>query len=93
MSTTAVELSNPMPTAKQAKEMVALAEAEMASEALRQKEKADAEKKALIDKLSKPSGISEQEALKRAAETRPARGQERLDRGGGLPLSQRAVHG
>ena len=48
--------------------MLALAEAEMASEALRQKEKADAEKKALIDKLSKPSGISEQEALKRAAE-------------------------
>ena len=68
MSTTAVELSNPLPTAKQAKELVALAEAEMASEALRQKEKADAEKKALIDKLSKPSGISEQEALKRAAE-------------------------
>jgi hypothetical protein len=68
MSTTAAELSKPMPTAKQAREMLALAEAEMASEALRQKEKADAEKKALIDKLSKPSGISEQEALKRAAE-------------------------
>jgi hypothetical protein len=49
-------------------EMLALAEAENASEALRQKKKADAEKKALIDKLSKPSGISEQEALKRAAE-------------------------
>jgi hypothetical protein len=47
--------------------MLALAEAEMASEALRQKKKADAEKKALIDKLLKPSGISEQEALKRAA--------------------------
>jgi hypothetical protein len=57
-----------MPTAKQAMEILALAEAENASEALRQKKKADAEKKALIDKLSKPSGISEQEALKRAAE-------------------------
>jgi hypothetical protein len=68
MSTTAAELSNPLPTAKQAMEMLALAEAEMASEALRQKKKADAEKKALIDKLSKPSGISEQEALKRATE-------------------------
>jgi hypothetical protein len=68
MNATAVELSNPLPTAKQAKEMVALAEAEMASEALRQKEKADAEKKALIDKLLKPSGISEEEALKRAAD-------------------------
>jgi hypothetical protein len=48
--------------------MLALAEAENASEALRQKKKADAEKKALIDKLSKPSGISEQDARTGAAE-------------------------
>lgn len=40
MSTTAAELSNPLPTAKQAMEMLALAEAEMASEALRQKKMA-----------------------------------------------------
>ena len=68
MSTTVAELSNALPTAKQAMEMLAQAEADKASEALRHKEKADAEKKALIDKLSKPSGISEQEALKRATE-------------------------
>ena len=49
-------------------EMLAEAEAEKASEALRQKERADAEKRALIDKLLKPSGVSEQEALKRATE-------------------------
>jgi hypothetical protein len=66
MSTTVAELSNSLPTAKQAKEMLAQAEAEKASEALRQQQRADAEKKALLDKLSKPSGISEQEALKRA---------------------------
>ena len=48
-------------------ERLALAEAKKASEALRQKEKADAQKKALLDQLSKPSGISEQEAFKRAA--------------------------
>ena len=40
---------------------------EKASEALRQKQKADAEKKALIDKLLKPSGISEEDALNRAS--------------------------
>lgn len=68
MSTTVAELSNPLPTAKQAMEMLAQAEAEKASEALRHKKKADAEKKALIDKLSEPSGISEQEAVKRATE-------------------------
>jgi hypothetical protein len=68
MSTTVAELSNPLPTAKQAMEMLAQAQAEKASEALRHKKKADDEKKALIDKLSEPSGISEQEAVKRATE-------------------------
>lgn len=92
MSTTAAELSNPLPTAKQAMEMLALAEAEMASEALRQKKKARREE-----------GVDRQavEALwhfrvggaQARGRNRPARGQERLDRGGGLPLSQRAVHG
>src|SRR5512132_4541527 len=67
MSTTAAELSNPLPSAKQAMEKLALAEAEKARDALRQKEKADADKTALIDQLSKPSGISEEGALKRAA--------------------------
>jgi hypothetical protein len=67
MSTTAAELSSLVPSAKQAMEKLALAEAEKARDALRQKEKADAEKKALVEKLSKPSGVSEEEALKRAA--------------------------
>ena len=60
-------MSDLLPTATQAREKLALAEAEKASEALRRKEKADAEKKALIDQLSKPSGVSEEEAFKRAA--------------------------
>jgi hypothetical protein len=64
MSTTAADL---VPTAKRAMEKLALAEAEKAREALHQKEKAEAEKKALLDRLAKPSGISEQEALERAA--------------------------
>ena len=60
-------MSDLLPTAMQAREKFALAEAEKASEALRRREKADAEKKALIDHLSKPSGVSEEEAFKRAA--------------------------
>ena len=56
-----------LPTAKQAMEKLAFAEAEKMRDDLRQKEKAEAEKKALIEKLSKPSGISEEEALKRAS--------------------------
>jgi hypothetical protein len=61
------ELSKLLPSAKQIMEQVALAEAEKASEAMRQKAKADAEKKALIDRLTRPSGVSEEERLKRAA--------------------------
>lgn len=64
MSAAAADL---LPSAKQAMEKLALAEAEKASEALRQKERAEAEKKALLDRLSKPSGVSDEEALKRAA--------------------------
>ena len=67
MDTTAAEPSNRLPTATQAREKLALAEAEKAKEALRQEERADAEKKALIEELSKPSGVSEEEAFKRAA--------------------------
>jgi hypothetical protein len=54
-------------SAKQAMERLAVAKAEKANEELRQKQMADAEKKALIEKLSKSSGISDEEAIKRAA--------------------------
>jgi hypothetical protein len=67
MSPAADKLSNLLPTAKQVMEKVALAEAEKASEAMRQKAKADAEKKALVDRLTKPSGVSDEQALKRVA--------------------------
>jgi hypothetical protein len=67
MSPAADKLSNLLPTAKQVMEKVALAEAEKASEAMRQKAKADAEKKALIDRLTRPSGVSDEQALKRVA--------------------------
>jgi hypothetical protein len=64
MTTIAADL---LPSAKQAMEMLAAAEDEKAREELRQKEQADAKKKALLEQLSKSSGISEDEALKRAA--------------------------
>ena len=44
-----------------------MAEAEKASVAARKQAAAEAEKKELIDKLSKPSGVSDEEALKRVA--------------------------
>jgi len=67
MSAAADDLSKLLPTAKQMMEKLALAEAEKASEADRQKAKSETEKKALIDRLTKPSGVSDEEALKRVA--------------------------
>jgi hypothetical protein len=67
MSKAVDDLSNLLPTAKQVREKVALAEAEKASEAMRKKAKADAEKKALVDRLTRASGVSDEQALKRVA--------------------------
>ena len=54
-----------LPTAQEVMEKLALAEGEKASEAARKHAAAEAEKKALIDKLTKPSGLSDDEVLKR----------------------------
>jgi hypothetical protein len=56
-----------LPSAQQMMEKLALAEADKAAEAARKHAAAEAEKKALLDKLSAPSGVSEEERMKRAA--------------------------
>lgn len=56
-----------LPTATECAKRMAAAEAEKASEYLRTQAAADAEKKALIEKLKGPSGVSDEERLKRAA--------------------------
>jgi hypothetical protein len=61
------DLSKGLPTAQEVMEKLALAEAEKASVAARKHAAAEAEKKALIDKITKPSGVSDEEALKRVA--------------------------
>ena len=55
-----------LPSAKEVKQKIELAEAEEAKKEARMLAEAQAEKKALIDALSKPSGISEEEAIRRA---------------------------
>ena len=59
------ESSFKLPTAQEAMEKLALAEAEKASAALRKQSDAEAEKKMLLEKLAKPSGVSDDEALRR----------------------------
>ena len=65
MVATADNPSKGLPTAQEMMEKLALAEAEKASEEARRHAVAEAEKKELLDKLTKPSGVSDEEALKR----------------------------
>jgi hypothetical protein len=67
MDASAEKSSTGLPTAQELMEKLALAEAEKASQAARKHAAAEAEKKALLDKLTKPSGVSDEEALKRVA--------------------------
>ena len=63
----ATEKSDLLPSAKEMMQKLALAEAAKASDEAKKQAKVEAEKKALLDRLSKPSGVSDEEALKRVA--------------------------
>jgi hypothetical protein len=56
-----------VPSAKAVMEKIALAEAEKASAAMKQMAQQEAEKHALIERLSKPSGLSDEEIMQKAA--------------------------
>ena len=56
-----------LPSALDIRKESALKEAEKAEEQMRLTAAAEAEKRALIDELSKPSGLSEEEKVKRAS--------------------------
>ena len=56
-----------LPTAKEIQKQAAIKEAEKADEHGRRMAAAEAEKRALIEKLSKPSGLSEEEKVKLAS--------------------------
>ncbi len=56
-----------LPTAKDIQKQAALKEAEKAEQEARAKAAAESEKNALIEELRKPSGMSEEEKIKRAS--------------------------
>jgi hypothetical protein len=58
-------ISKELPTAQEMMEKLALAEADKASQEARKHAIAEAEKKELLDKLTQPSGVSDDEALRR----------------------------
>jgi len=58
-------MASTLPSAKELMEKAAQKEAEKAAEAMRLQAKAEDEKQALIDRLQKPSGVSDDEAMRR----------------------------
>ena len=67
MVSSADKLTGLLPSAQEMMEKLALAEAEKAEAAARKHAEAEAEKKLLLDKITKPSGVSDEEAMKRVA--------------------------
>jgi hypothetical protein len=65
MRGTEADLLELLPTAEQAVEKVALAEAKKASAEMKKRQLAEAEKRALLAKLQRPAGVSDAEALRR----------------------------
>jgi hypothetical protein len=61
------EIDSVLPTALDCRKKSAEMEAEKATEYMRKRQAAEAEKKELMDKLSKPSGVSDEERMRRAA--------------------------
>jgi hypothetical protein len=62
-----VNIDTLIPKAQDLRKKIALAEAEKASEAMRRHSHEEAEKKALLEHLLKPSGVSDEEGMRRAS--------------------------
>jgi hypothetical protein len=63
----ATNIDDLLPTAKEIQKQAAIKEAEKAGQHVQRAAAAEAEKRALIEKLSKPSGLSEEEKIKLAS--------------------------
>ena len=62
-----VDFDDLLPSAKDCMKTIAQVEADKASDYMRKEAAAEAEKKALMDQFEKPSGIADEERMKRAA--------------------------
>ena len=68
-----------IPSAKELRKQASIKEAEKAEEHLRWVAAADAEKRALIEKLSKPSGLSENKKDRAGRDRHPAGSPQRAE--------------
>ena len=82
-----------LPTAKELMKQIAQKEAEKASEYMRREAAGQAEKKALIERLSKPSGVSDEEALRRAMAIIQRAAFKRIDGSSGPSVPEQSLYG
>ena len=87
-----LKIDEMLPSAIEIRKQSALKEAEKADEFARMAAAAEAEKRALIDELSKPSGTFRRREDQTRFHGYPARGEEWTPRGSGLPISERALY-
>src|SRR6476646_1023400 len=64
--TVSTNIDDLLPSAKDFMKKLALAQAEEAAKQARRDAEAEGEKKALLDHLNKPSGVSDEEGIRRA---------------------------
>ena len=86
-------MASTLPSAKELMERAAQKEAEKAADAMRLQAKAEAEKQALMDRLQRPSGVSDEEAIAARQGDHRARRQQWPDPGSSLSVPQQSVHG
>ena len=101
----AANTDDALPSALDCRKQSALMEAEKASEYMRKRQAAEAEKKELLDRLAKPSAMSDEKRMKRAAatikrtvnngltEVEVGRFSNKLCTDGGVPSTNRSLVG
>jgi len=87
-----VNIDDLLPTAKEIQKQAAIKEAEKAEQHAQRLAAAEAEKRALIERLSKPSGPHGGREGETRVHRYPACGPKRPHRGSGLPFPELVVH-
>ena len=82
----APEIDDALPTALDCRKKSAEMEAEKASEYISKLKIVEAEKKELLDRLAKPSGVSDEERMKRAGRHHQTRREQWPERGRSRPV-------
>jgi len=89
----ATNTDDDFPSANECMKTIAVAEAEKASEYMRRQSAAEAEKRALMERFEKPSGVSDEEGTQARKSNHKAGCEQRTHRGSGHSVPEHPLHG